>query len=317
MSSGSATIQDVARQAGVSVTTVSRALRGTGPVSSATNEKILAVAESLRFVATRGRRVGKRCANGIVFTGRRCPEIVTGYERVSVANGRSVRILETGGGPSAELAVRQLAAQVDGLVLFGSAVPDSLVAELVDQGLPVVAVARPPLLGVDVVDVDTTAPGKAMARHLIGHGYSRFAFVGTGSAAVRADLERVSRKVIQVVCRPDAESARQVGLRLLRAEARPDALLCGNDEIAVGLLLAAEELGLLVPGDVAVTGWGGVASTGSAHPALTTVRYRPREVGATAARVLHERISGQRIAPRRVVLDGALVLRTSCGFHTR
>jgi LacI family transcriptional regulator len=101
----------------------------------------------------------------------------------------------------------------------------------------------------------------------------------------------------------------------------PDAVVCGNDEVALGVLLAAEAAGLSVPGDVAVTGWDDLLAARFAH--LTTVSQPMRELGATAARWLHGRIAerttdpaGSRpVAVRRRVLDTQLVVRRSCGIH--
>ncbi|GAA2785099.1 LacI family DNA-binding transcriptional regulator [Saccharopolyspora taberi] len=318
MTSGTTTIQDVAQRAGVSVTTVSRALRGTGPVASTTNERVLAAAESLRFIPARGGRTDRRHANGIVLEGGKRSDIVAGYEAVATSQGRGVRVLDTGDRSSAEAAVLDLAAQVDGLMVLGGSVPGAVIAELVDRGLPVVVVDRPPLLGVDVVDVEITDAARLIAKHLSGHGCSRICFVGADArrfAAVQEELP--DARLDKAVCRADAESGRIAALRVLRSAERPDALLCGTDEIALGVLRAAEELGLQVPGDLAVTGWGEVTASVRTHPALTTVGYSMRAVGAAAARALDERIGGSRLAPRHQLVGGSLLVRRSCGFHPR
>jgi LacI family transcriptional regulator len=100
----------------------------------------------------------------------------------------------------------------------------------------------------------------------------------------------------------------------------PDAVVCANDEIALGVHLAAEAAGLSIPGDVAVTGWDDLLAARFAG--LTTVRQPMRELGATAARWLHGRIaertadpSKRTVAVRRRVLDTQLVVRRSCGNH--
>ena len=98
---------------------------------------------------------------------------------------------------------------------------------------------------------------------------------------------------------------------------RPRALVCANDEIALGALTAAEELGLHVPDDVAVTGWDDVMAARHARPGLTTVRQPMRQLGAWAARRLHERLAGDTSRPRHEVLPTQLVLRRSCGDHPK
>jgi LacI family transcriptional regulator len=105
-------------------------------------------------------------------------------------------------------------------------------------------------------------------------------------------------------------------VRLLRRR-RPRALVCANDEIALGAVTAAEELGLAVPDDLAVTGWDDVMAARYSRPGLTTVRQPMRELGSWAARRLHERLAGDLNAPRHEVLPTQLVRRASCGHHSQ
>ena len=100
---------------------------------------------------------------------------------------------------------------------------------------------------------------------------------------------------------------------MLRGPNHPRVLVCANDEIALGAITAAEELGLDVPGDVAITGWDDVMAARHARPGLTTVRQPMRQLGARAARRLHERLTGDTSDPRHEVLPTQLVLRASCG----
>jgi LacI family transcriptional regulator len=93
----------------------------------------------------------------------------------------------------------------------------------------------------------------------------------------------------------------------------PGALVCANDEIALGALRAARELGIRVPGQLAITGWDDIPVAALVSPALTTIRQPMRELGSTAAVLLAERISTGRRQPRHVLLPTSLVLRASCG----
>ena len=102
---------------------------------------------------------------------------------------------------------------------------------------------------------------------------------------------------------------------LLAGADRPDTLVCANDEIALGAIIAAERAGLRVGRDVAITGWDDVMAARHARPALTTVRQPMRTLGALAAEVLDERITGVRTTPRLESLTTDLVVRDSCGPH--
>ena len=331
-----ATIHQVAAHAGVSIATVSRALSGSTTVASATRERVLAAVEELRFRPSRlGQSLaeGRHAANGIVFpdlSGPYYAEVVLGYEEVAAELGSSVLILATHGRPDPSRRVLELARRVDGMVLMGRTVPDDVVAQLTETGIPVVLLARPAVGGPDAVhepdtvNVDNEHGTRALVEHLLGHGYQRFAFVGDPGespdvasryAAFRTCLLGAGRRPPRdpLRCDFDVSSGRRTALRALRRALRPEVLVCGNDETALGALEAAAELGLSVPGDVAITGWDDVMA--ARYAGLTTVRQPIRELGATAARWLQERIAGGLMPVRRQVLQTQLVVRSSCGTH--
>lgn len=178
------TIYEVARRAGVSIATVSRALRGTGPVAAKTREKVLKAVEELNFTPSRlgvSLAEGRHAANGVVFPDLAGPyyaEVLLGYEEVASELGRSVMILSTKGRTRVGDLIKDLAGRVDGMLIFGHTVPEPLVAELVRLGVRLVFVSRDPLPGADTLRSENTASARALAGHLRGHGYERFAFLG-------------------------------------------------------------------------------------------------------------------------------------------
>ncbi|HET8658572.1 MAG TPA: LacI family DNA-binding transcriptional regulator [Micromonosporaceae bacterium] len=324
------TIYEVAGRAGVSIATVSRALRGSRLVASATRQRVEAVAEELRFRPSRlGRSLaeGQHAANGIVFpdlSGPYYAEVVLGYEEVAAELGRSVLILATHGRPDPAAKVLDLAGRVDGMAILGRTVDDGAVARIADSGLPLVLLARPPVHTADTITTDNDGSARELVRHLLGHGYRRFAFLGSPAespdvtgryAAFRDCLEAAGLVPPQPVASALNVAAGYAAARdvLTGRPQRPDALVCANDEIALGALEAAAGAGLTVPGDVAVTGWDDVMA--ARYAGLTTVRQPMRELGATAATWLQERITGSRVPVRRQVLRTQLVTRSSCGFH--
>ncbi|TMR96138.1 LacI family DNA-binding transcriptional regulator [Nonomuraea basaltis] len=323
------TIYEVAKRAGVSIATVSRALRGTGPVAAKTRERVLKAVEELNFTPSRlgvSLAEGRHAANGIVFPDLAGPyytQVLLGYEEVASELGRSVVILSAKGRTRVNDLIKDLAGRVDGMLIFGHVAPEPLIAELVRLGVRLVVISRDPLPGADTLRSENTASARALADHLAGHGYERFAFLGAPLAAgddvderwrgVRGVLggaiEAVATREYTVECGFDAAR------RLLEDRRRPEAIVCSDDEVALGALLAAEELGLDVPGDVAVTGWDDIMAARHARPALTTVRQPMRELGARAARALDELITGVRDTPRHQILTTELVVRSSCGHH--
>jgi LacI family transcriptional regulator, galactose operon repressor len=327
------TIYHVARRAGVSIATVSRALRDSHLVTPATRERIQAVIEELNYTPSRAGRAlaeGRHAANGIVFpdlTGPYFAEVVLGYEEVAAELGRSVLILATHGRPDAARTALELAGRVDGMAISLRTVPDGVVTRIVETGVPVVLVARPPLPGVDAVSTENRATARELADHLVGHGYTRIGFLGdpdvspdvAGRYAGLVDGFRAAGLPAPppVRCGLDMDVGEAAAAELLAGRTRPEAVVCANDELALGVLTVAERAGLDVPGDLAVTGWDDVMAARFAR--LTTVRQPMRELGATAARWLHDlitdRTSPRLVEARREVLPTALVVRDSCGDH--
>ena len=330
---GGATIYQVAERADVSIATVSRVLRGTAPVAEPTRARVLDAVAALRFTPSRlGRSLaeGNHAANGIVFpdlSGPYFAEVVLGYEEVAAEMGRSVLILSTHGRQAAREMVLDLAARVDGVVVLGRTVDDGVIADLVSKSLPVVVVAREPVDGADSVNAENEHSAVALGTHLVQHGYNRYAFLGdagtsadtlarwTGlTRALRANGRVAPRR--PVPCSFDEEGGRAAATELLRQDP-PEVLVCANDEIALGAIAAAEKLGLHVPDDLAVTGWDDVMAARHSRPGLTTVQQPMRQLGAWAARRLHERLEGDTSAPRHEVLPTQLVVRASCGHHNK
>jgi len=320
-----ATIRDVARQAGVSIATVSRVMRASDTVRPETRDRVLAAADELAFVPSQlGRQLAERrhAANGIVFpdlSGPYYAEVVLGYEAVAAELGRSVLILSTRGRADADAAVRAMAERCDGLVISGRTVHDEVIAGLAARGTPLVLVARPPVEDVDSVNAENLASARALTDHLLDLGARRLVFVGDPSTSpdvaerllgVQEALNDAGGGDVEVrhVDNLDEQcGAEVVGDYLDRA--LPDAFVCANDELALGMLGRLRTVGVEIPGRVKVTGWDDVMA--ARYAGLTTVRQPMRDLGATAARLLDELISGTRTQPRHELLPTRLVVRTS------
>ncbi|MFF3440315.1 LacI family DNA-binding transcriptional regulator [Streptosporangium sp. NPDC002721] len=329
-----ATIYEVAQRAGVSIATVSRALRNTGPVAAGTREKVLRAVEELSFTPSRlgvSLAQGRHAANGIVFpdlSGPYFAEVLLGYEEVAAELGRSVLILSTRGRAAVQDLVRDLVGRVDGMVIFGRTVEDAVVDEIVRSRTPLVLLARDPVARADAVSSENTASAEALATHLLGHGYTTFALAGDDDRGDVTQRWTGVRRVLSahgirppapLPCELTVEGGYAAGRTLLGGRTtgarRPEAVICADDQVALGVILAAEELGLDVPGDVAITGWDDIMAARHARPALTTVRQPMRLLGARAARALDELIKGSRTVPNSEILPTQLIVRSSCGPH--
>ncbi len=338
------TIREVASAANVSIATVSRVLRGHETVTDSTREKVQRAVEELRFTPSRlGRSLAERrhAANGIVFpdlSGPYYAEVVLGYEAVASDLERSVVILSTHGRAAPREHVLDLAGRVDGMVLMGRTVPDAVVLEVAARGVPVVVLARQPIsvsdlpvdhLPIDSVNADNTTAAAELARHLTAGGARRPVFVGTPASSPDVDerwsslhatfAEAGVELATTIPADLSEDEGRRVGTELLSAHLSswrdgpaapaPDAIICANDELALGLLDVLRTGGVRVPHDVAITGWDDVMAARWAG--LSTVSQPMRDLGATAARRLDARIRGDNTPAQHIRLDTELVVRST------
>ena len=322
------TIRDVAAHAGVSIATVSRVMRGTAPVAPETRRRVLATVNDLRFTpSSLGRLLaeGRHAANGIVFpdlSGPYYAEVILGYEEVAGELGQSVLILSTHGRADAADMVLDLAGRVDGLVILGRTVSDDVVANVAARGVPLVLLARPATDGVDSVQAENTDSASGLTRHLLDHGARRVVFLGDADHSPDAferwtgmgrALSQAGLAVEEPVAAGFSEDAGRRVAPDLVANGLPDAVICANDELAMGLITGLYAFGIDVPADTAVTGWDDVMA--ARYCGLTTVRQPMRELGARAAHALDARIRGDDGPARHEVLSTHLVVRDSCGHH--
>jgi LacI family transcriptional regulator len=326
--SNGVTIRDVAADAGVSIATVSRVMRGTAPVAPETRRRVLASVNDLRFTpSSLGRSLaeGRHAANGIVFpdlSGPYYAEVTLGYEEVAGELDQAVLILSTHGRSDAPEMVLELAGRVDGLVILGRTVSDEVAAEIAVRGVPLVLLARPGTKTVDSIQAENTRSARTLTRHLLDHGARRLAFLGDADRSpdamerwtgMRDALSAAGLAVDDPVPAGFSEEAGRRAAQELAANGIPDAVVCANDELALGLIVGLHAMGIAVPADVAVTGWDDVMA--ARYCGLTTVRQPMRELGARAAHALDLRIRGDDRPARHEVLPTRPVVRHSCGSH--
>ena len=324
------TIRDVAHRAGVSIATVSRALRDADSVTPETRARVTQAAADLEYVPSQlGRQLaqGRHAANGIVFpdlSGPYFAEVVLGYESVAAQLGRSVLILSTHGRRDAAALVTGLAARCDGIVILTRTVDDEVVHRLTRRGTPVVLVARTPLADADSVNAENSAAASMLGEHLVAAGARTIRFVGdpaaTSDVAERFEAHQGRGRARRREASPSTRSptsARTPGRtppaqdalagRRTRATSLPDAFACANDELALGLMLGLRDAGVRVPEDTLVSGWDDVMA--ARYAGLTTVRQPMRELGVRAAHLLDELINRTRDEPVHEVLATELIVR--------
>lgn len=329
------TIREVAGRAGVSIATASRALNETGRMTQETRDRVRAAAEALGYRPNSIARglVGKRSfAVGLLTNdtyGRFTLPVAAGLSS-SMAD-RGVSVFLCAGEDDADRVRANIDAmqdrRVDGLVVAGKRIDKGLPFELADLGIPVLyANAACPAGTIGFVPDDRQGAHLAVS-HLIGLGRRRIAHV-TGKRDFEASALRVQgweRALAEAGLAPfgevrygtwSEECGYEAALDLLapeRAE-RPDAVFCGNDQIARGLIDAATGMGIDVPEDLAVVGFDNWEIFAKAtRPPLTTVDMQFLELGRVVGHTMLDLIDGKHVAPGLRRLPCRIVERRSCG----
>ena len=224
-----------------------------------------------------------------------------------------------------------LAGKVDGLLIGEGVVPAATVARLARR-MPVVVVAGDTSQrGADVVSADNWSGAHALVEHLVtGHGRRRLYLVDGPATAPDAKARRLAMQAV-IDAHPgsaltgsfngrftvrNGQEAAELLLATTReapSGALPDAIICANDQMAIGLLRTLTAGGVRVPADVAVVGFDDIFPASLTHPPLTTVHQPMREIGERACERLFERIADPALRPKVELLPTELVLRESCG----
>lgn len=323
-----ATIYEVALRAGVATSTVSRALRNDPRISESTRRRVHQAAEELHYVP---RAAAQALAGSPVrslgmvlphLTGTYYAELAVGFESRASELGCSVLLLRADPALDQRVALRRLASHVDGIAFMAvSAATDGLV-ETVATGRPSVTVARTKLAALPAIYAESENSAALLTRHLIELGRTRLAFIGPvdpgsdiaarylgfAGALSSAGLDVPPNHCVEL----DEASGRRLAHELVSEGLRYDALVCGNDEIAVAIVYELQELGIDVPAQVSVVGWDDIRVSRYLRPGLTTVRQPVGQLGATAAEHLHRMLSGLPVDDV-TVLPTTLVHRESCG----
>lgn len=332
-----ATIKQVAQVAGVSFTTVSHVLNNTRPVSDEARAAVLAAVEQLHYVPSALARALK-CRStgtiGLIIPNNTNPyfsEVARGIEDSCYAAGYSVILCNSDDDPvkQREYLNVLLTKRCDGLIL--SALADRDGELLHKMKVPAVLLDRAPCdLSLDSVAVDNRAGGLLAARHLLGLGRRRIACIA-GPQEVGISNERIDgvRGALQdagvvfdaALCRHSDFSsaggyAAALELLALPPDQRPDALFCCNDLMAFGALRAAAELGIAVPGQLAVVGFDDIDLASFVHPPLTSVAQNTRELGHITAVCLLARIAEPDLPRQQRSVAPVLHVRGSSGGLT-
>lgn len=330
--SGKPTLATVAKEAGVSVPTVSQVLRGTGRISEQTRDKVMAAARKLHYVTDQraaAMRSGENREIGFIINQLMNPfnaEVVSGVVDLLEDEGYMVSIVDTR--DDAARQERQLQAFIRhgrGGLLWVPAMntPDKAFDLLAAHGIPTVTFLRHVRRDLDHVGIRNAEATGVATNYLADLGHRHIAYLGgTDMTFVRRD--RIAGYKTALAERGlgsgliwDSDDNKRAGLdsmtALIRAHPEITAVVCNGDVVAIGASLALTRLGLKPGKDVSVIGFDDIQDAAVATPPLTTMSVSPQKLGHRLARTLLDRIEDPQMPPTVSELAAELVVRDTTG----
>ena len=329
-----ATIKDVAREADVSVATVSRVFNDSGPVSETTRLRILEVAARLRYSphgVARSLITNRTSTIGVLLPdlyGEFFSEVIRGMDQAAQPGGYHLLVSSSHDAKDEiEAALRAMRGRVDGLIVMSPHLDAPSLVANVPPTLPIVllncAVTEN---GYDALTIENERGAHEMVRHLLGLGHRTVAIItgeaGNHDAAERfRGYARAMREAGIVVPNEweipgdftEASGYRAVA-SLLALRDRPTAVFAANDAMAIGALSALRDAGVRVPQDIAVVGFDDIPLARYMSPPLSSVHVAIAELGTRAVETLVHAIDRKNEHSRRHQrLETTLVIRKSCG----
>lgn len=335
------TIKDIAKKAGVSPSSISIVLNNREGVSDKTRDRVLKIIKEFHYtpnqvarslVQRRSRSIGMVIPNTYNYSV--FPELAWGVETVLQQQGYSLSLISTHDDP--ELEAREIenakARGIDGIITSSAVLGTQNLPRLVEEGFPIISLLRrvydcPQL---EFVIVDHSKGGYLASEHVIRMGHSKIGIL-RGPANLSPGLERYEGAI---------QAAADYGIVLyselirkgsfsqefgyestsdmlkLGKKRRPTAIVCGNDDMALGSFEAILDAGMEVGREIAVVGFNNIKTTSLKRIEITTISQESQEMGRLAAKRLIERIENteQLSKPYRKTLEPHLVIRRSCGY---
>ncbi|MBS8259127.1 LacI family transcriptional regulator [Roseibium polysiphoniae] len=328
-----ATIEDVARMAGVSIATVSRAIHHPGKVAETTRKKVNAAIAKTGFTANAMAQSLRSKSSKMILamvpdiSNTFFANILLGLEAVATRRGYGLLIGNTENDPQTEATYLTYTRsnKADGIVLMTGHLPFG--AAEVRQHLPPIVAACEEIVeeSVPFVGVDNQHGARTAVHHLVELGHRRIAYISGPpnnilSSERRAGYElalRQSGLTVDPELTLDGdfsiEGGRLAVERLFIRDALPTAFFCANDDMAIGVLLALSQRGYNVPRDFSVIGFDDIPFSSCTTPPLTTIRQPRRLIGEAAMTKMLDMVEGKPVRTGAVILPVELIIRGSTG----
>ncbi|MBC7319812.1 LacI family DNA-binding transcriptional regulator [bacterium] len=324
-----ANIQDVAKLAGVSPSTVSRALNGFPGISERTRQRVIEAAKKLNYKPNyRGQILTTRSTKNIGLlitdiTNPFFPELVRGAEETASEYGYTILLGNTSESIEKETNYLDFFSRgpVDGVIISASRIPNEHIINLAEEGLPIVVINR--ILEhpkISYVSTDMEKGGYLATKHLIELGHTRIAFINGPSHSEAAERRFLGYKKALAEFKirynsnlvsfnvPVAESGHKETIRLLHTKNPPTAIFTYNDLMAFGVMKAVKDLGIRIPDDLSVVGFDDIFFSSFTDPPLTTIRQPKEELGKKAVELLLKLMKEER---QGVLLEPEIIIRNT------
>lgn len=331
------TIREVAREAGVSITTVSRYINGSGQVSQDAARKVRGAIERLNYVPSISAQSLRSGASRVVLLV--VPDICNPFYSQMAKTVQNllrgsgyVMALYDSSNSSQEIEAIKIAQQmyVRGILLASIEICDAVVARMLSLNLPVVVLNAYRQLPFDSVHVHGSEGTYLATRHLIALGHKRIGFAGAVLTSMiaqsrKSGYERAMREAGLAIRADDVvemgfshTDGYECGRYFARRLGEVTAVCCANDEIALGLLAALHERGVRVPEQISVTGMDNIPYAKISNPSLTSVTNDSERFAREGVKMLLERIDGTVTGkPRDVIVRHELIVRSSVSTPAR
>lgn len=324
---------DVAKRAGVSVTTVSHVMNETRKIAPETRRRVLKAIQDLRYYKNTSARLLVRGRSDIVgllvsnIENPFLPPLIKSFDRACASAGLELLLgmtnYEQG---KAESAVRRMIeSRVRGVAVMTSQIDGRLIDTLIQAGIPVVAIdAAKTGRGRGCLSIDYRTGVAQAVDHLYVSGHRRVAILLGPSRivsacryadALKASIAKFGMTLVASVeaGNTQPEDGAEAAAALLNRKRPPTAILCGNDLSAIGALGAAAHLGVRVPDDLSIIGSDDIAMSSYIHPALSTVRIPRDAMGHEAFRMLESMAGPTLRRGAKACVDTNFIARASSG----
>jgi len=333
------TLEDIAKQVGVSRSTVSRVVNESPNVSPEVRKRVLKAIQATGYLpnaaarslaSQRSRMIGLVLPRSVssFFTDPFFPQLTQGVAYSCNNNDLTLSLFLVGNIEDEEKIYPRISRRglLDGVLVQAGQPEDMLIDRLAKSNLPTVIIGRPfQLEGVNYIDVDNIQAAISATRHLINLGYKRIATItGSKGSAVTIDRLEGYKKALQNAGREVQESliaegdfSEGSGYRAMKIllEQKPDAVFAASDSMATGAMRAVLENGLKIPDEVAFVGFDDLPLAVLSDVKLTTVHQPITNLGVKAVELLMDVIANGSEPARRIILDTKLIIRDSCGAN--